>query len=216
MLHIRSVHRLAVLLALALVHPLQAQSGRIRGRVADDAGRPLAGARVTVTGTTLAVEARGDGSFELAAVPVGSRTLRAQRIGYHMAGQTVDVRADQTASAQFVLRADPLALEAIVVSGTFNPASKLESSTAITTFTVQQMGEQAPRGTAELLKSAPGFQVMSNSGETGADVTVRGLPVAEQSSFRYVSLQEDGLPVFEPSNLLFAFPDAMARLDATS
>ena len=194
---------------------LRAQAGTVRGSVSDDAGRPVAGARVLVVGTTLAAESRADGAFVLPAVPAGPRTVRAQRIGYRLATQQVEVRDGGTAELRFTLGADPLELDAVVVSGSFNPASKLESSTAITTFTEQRMDEQAPRGTAELLKSAPGFQVMSNSGETGADVTVRGLPVAEQSSFRYVSLREDGLPVFEPSNLLFAFPDAMARLDET-
>ena len=204
-----------VALIVATVSPLRAQSGALRGAVSDDAGRPVAGARVSIVGTTHATETRPNGSFDLRSVPVGNRTVRAQRLGYRQAEQAVDVRSGETGVVRIVLGADPLALEAVVVSGTFNPASKLESSTAITTFSEQQMLEQAPRGTAELLKSAPGFQVMSNSGETGADVTVRGLPVAEQSSFRYVRLQEDGLPVFEPSGLLFAFPDAMARLDET-
>ena len=202
-------------LLLFVGSPLRAQTGAVRGTVADDAGRPLSGARVSLVGTALVTESRPDGRFEIAAVPAGSRAVRAQRLGYRQTVQTVEVRSGDVATVRLVLGADPLALEAIVVSGSFNPASKLESSTAITTFSEQQILEQAPRGTAELLKSAPGFQVMSNSGETGADVTVRGLPVAEQSSFRYVRLQEDGLPVFEPSGLLFAFPDAMARLDET-
>jgi iron complex outermembrane recepter protein len=204
-----------VAVLLAAGSPLRAQTGAVHGTVADDAGRPLAGTRVSVVGTALATESRTDGRFDFAAVPAGSRSVRAQRLGYRQSVQTVEVRSGDVSLVRLVLRADPLALEAVVVSGTFNPASKLESSTAITTFSEQQIHEQAPRGTAELLKSAPGFQVMSNSGETGADVTVRGLPVAEQSSFRYVRLQEDGLPVFEPSGLLFAFPDAMARLDET-
>lgn len=206
--------RLAALL-LAAVSPLGAQTGALRGTVLDGGGRPLSGARVIVLGTMLTAEARPDGAFDLRAVPAGSRIVRAQLLGYRPAVQTVEVRSDQVGIVRLVLDADPLALAEVVVSGTFNPASKLESSTAITTFGEQQIREQAPRGTAELLKSAAGFQVMSNSGETGADVTVRGLPVAEQSSFRYVRLQEDGLPVFEPSGLLFAFPDAMARLDET-
>src|SRR3982751_76424 len=205
----------SILTLLVAVSPLAAQSAAGRASVSDDAGRPLAGARVSVVGSALAAESRADGSFELRGVPAGSRTVRAQRIGYRQATQTLEVRSGQGATIRFALTSDPLALEAVVVSGAFNAASKLESSTAITTFTAQQMNQQAPRGTAELLKSAPGFQVMSNSGETGADVTVRGLPVAEQSSFRYVRLQEDGLPVFEPSGLLFAFPDAMARIDET-
>jgi outer membrane receptor protein involved in Fe transport len=214
MRNFRSCLALVVVLVLAAT-TLHAQTGAVRGSVTDDAGRPLPGARVTVVGTSLAAESRPDGTFELRAVPAGSRTMRAQRIGYRLAAQTVQVLSGENTSVRFVVGADPLELEAVVVSGTFNPASKLESSTAITTVSARQIGEQAPRGVAELLKSVPGFQVMSNSGETGADVTVRGLPVAEQSSFRYVRLAEDGLPVFEPPGLLFAFPDAMARLDET-
>ncbi len=209
----RTVVASVATLLVAVASPLRAQSTAVRGSVSDDADRPLAGARVIIVGSALAAESRADGSFELRGVPAGNQTVRAQRIGYRQATQTLEVRSGAT--IRFVLASDPLALEGVVVSGIFNPASKLESSTAITTFTAQQMSEQAPRGTAELLKGAPGFQVMSNSGETGADVTVRGLPVAEQSSFRYVRLLEDGLPVFEPSGLIFAFPDAMARLDET-
>ena len=216
--------RRAGALALALLAltfpaaPAAAQSqetGALRGTVSDDGGRPIPGAHVLVVGTAVTTDTRADGSYELRGVPAGSRTVRAQRIGRRLATQTVTVAAGTTTAANFVLGDDPLELDAVVVSGSFNPASKLESSTAITTYSAQQVQEQAPRGTAELLKTAPGFQVMSNSGETGADVTVRGLPVAEQSSFRYVSLREDGLPAFEPSNLLFAFPDAMVRLDET-
>ena len=173
--------RLSLGIAASLVvasSPLRAQSAVVRGDVSDAAGRPVPAARVVVVGSTLGTESRADGTFELRAVPVGARTLRAQRIGYRVGTQPVDVRSGGATVVHFVLGSDPLALDAVVVSGTYNPASKLESSTAITTFDVQQMQQQAPRGTAELLKAAPGFQVMSNSGETGADVTVRGLPVA--------------------------------------
>jgi outer membrane receptor protein involved in Fe transport len=205
---------LAVLALLA--RPLHAQAaGALRGSVTDDAGRPLPGVRVIVVGTSLSAESRDDGTFDVRRVPLGTRVVRAQRIGRRLALDTVEVRAGEPAVVRLVLGADPLALDAVVVSGTFNPASKLESSTAITTLSVQEVAQRAPRGTAELLKSVPGFQVMSNSGETGADVTVRGLPQTANSSFRYISLQEDGLPAFEPPGLLFAFPDAMVRLDET-
>src|SRR4051794_24297185 len=154
---------LALLLTMAM--PLRAQSGVVHGTVSDEAGRPLAAARVSVAGTTLATESRSDGTFDLRAVPNGARVVRAQRIGYRAESVALDVRAGAVGVARFVLRSDPLALDAVVVSGTYNPASKLESSTAITTISAQQIQEQAPRGMAELLKSVPGFQVMSNSGE---------------------------------------------------
>ena len=210
----RTCRAVAVLLVLA-APALHAQTGAVRGTVTDDGGHGLPGVHVIVEGTTRVAESEPDGSFELHAVPTGSHIVRAQRIGYRFAIQRVDVTSAGMATVRFVLGADPLELDAVVVSGSFNPASKLESSTAITTFSSEQITKQAPRGVAELLKSVPGFQVMSNSGETGADVTVRGLPVAEQSSFRYVRLEEDGLPAFEAPGLLFAFPDAMVRIDET-
>ncbi len=215
MLRIARLSLAATILLVCARQQLYAQSGAVRGLVTDETGRALSGARVTVVGMALGSESRVDGSFELRSVPAGSRTVRIQLLGRRVTAQTVVVETGEAAVVQFVLVADPLALDAVVVSGTFNPASKLESSTAITTMTSQELEQRAPRGTAEMLKGVPGLQVMSNSGETGADVTVRGLPQTANSSFRYISLQEDGLPAFEAPGLLFAFPDAMVRLDET-
>ena len=202
-------------LLLCGAHPLLAQSGTIRGTVGDEAGQPMSGVQVGVVGTTLATETRADGRFELRGVPVGDRIVRARLLGRRLASQPVVVSTGGVTTVALTMVSDPLALDAVVVSGTFNPASKLESSTAITTVNPEEIEQRAPRGTAELLKGVPGLQVMSNSGETGADVTVRGLPQTANSSFRYISLQEDGLPAFEAPGLLFAFPDAMVRLDET-
>ena len=175
----------------------------------------MSGVHVGVVGTTLATESRADGRFELRGVPVGDRIVRARLLGRRLASQPVVIASGTVTTVALTMVSDPLALDAVVVSGTFNPASKLESSTAITTVNPEEIEQRAPRGTAELLKGVPGLQVMSNSGETGADVTVRGLPQTANSSFRYISLQEDGLPAFEAPGLLFAFPDAMVRLDET-
>jgi outer membrane receptor protein involved in Fe transport len=210
--------RLGLLIAALLfcgVRPLHAQTGTVRGSVNDETGHAISGVKVGVVGTQLTTESRTDGSFELRTVPAGSRIIRAQLLGRRLASQPVTVSSGAVATVSITMASDPLALDAVVVSGIFNPASKLESSTAITTVNPEEIVQRAPRGTAELLKGVPGLQVMSNSGETGADVTVRGLPQTANSSFRYISLQEDGLPAFEAPGLLFAFPDAMVRLDET-
>ncbi|MDB4882748.1 MAG: TonB-dependent receptor [Gemmatimonadetes bacterium] len=205
----------SVVLVLCAFQSLGAQSGAVRGRVTDEGGHPLPGAQIEIVGTGIGAAVRADGTFDVRAVPVGSQTVRARLLGRRAAVETVRIQAGATVNVELMLAADPLALDVMVVSGTFNPASKLESSTAITTMSPQEVEQRAPRGTAELLKGVPGLQVMSNSGETGADVTVRGLPQTANSSFRYISLQEDGLPAFEAPGLLFAFPDAMVRLDET-
>ena len=193
---------------------LGAQAPTVSGSVHDESGRPLDGALVSIEGRGAAVT-RSDGRFVIEGVPSGGHTLTVTAFGYRAATREILVGASGLTVPTILLAADPLSLQGVVVSGTFNQASTLESSTAITTVTPQVMEQRAPRGTADLLKAVPGLQVMSNSGETGADVTVRGLPQTANSSFRYISLQEDGLPAFEPPGLLFAFPDAMVRLDET-
>src|SRR5262245_33570594 len=97
----------AAALLLVATTSLQAQSGLVRGSVSDDAGRPLAAVRVIVVGATLATESRADGSFELRAVPVGARSVRAQRIGYRAGTLSVEVSASNAAVARFVLGSDP-------------------------------------------------------------------------------------------------------------
>lgn len=210
------VRLLGSLLLLVLARgTIEAQTGTVSGVVQDESGRPLDGVVVTLQDAARGTASRADGSFVLERVPAGNHRLLVSAFGYRPATLEVTVGAGGATLPPVVLAADPLSLEGVVVSGTFNAASTLESSTAITTVSPQVAEQRAPRGTADLLKAVPGLQVMSNSGETGADVTVRGLPQTANSSFRYISLQEDGLPAFEPPGLLFAFPDAMVRIDET-
>ena len=56
-----------------------------------------------------------------AACQSARRSVRAQRIGYRAGTQSVDVTASSAAVVRFTLGSDPLALEAVVVSGTLQP-----------------------------------------------------------------------------------------------
>ncbi|HET6569254.1 MAG TPA: TonB-dependent receptor [Rhodothermales bacterium] len=215
-----AISRVALLavcvLALCSSTPVAfAQTATVRGRVLDDDNRPLPGASVQVRGTTMASAADASGVYEITGLPEGTYILVATYIGYHVQERPVTTSAGATLEINFVLSEDPLGLSEVVVSGTFNAATKLESSTAITTLSPLQIEQRIPRGTSDLLRAVPGIQVNTTYGEIGSDVTVRGLPMTANSSYRYVSLQEDGLPVFEPPGLLFAFPDAMLRVDET-
>jgi len=203
-----------ILLALPTTHAF-AQAGSVQGRVVDAKSRPLQGATVLIENTTLGAATDKDGNFLIKDVPVGEQTLVVQFIGYSTVRKQIRVEDDQTTEADVTLTEDLLGLDEVVVSGTFNPATKLESSTSITTLDPQHISRRIPSGTADLLNAVPGLQVTDNYGTVGADVTVRGLPLTENSSFRYISLQEDGLPAFEVPGLLFAFPDAMVRHDET-
>lgn len=192
-----------------------AQTSTLNGFVSDDNLNPLQGATVQFQGTSIGTATNADGEYIIENAPLGEQTLIVSFIGYTTVRHQIFIERGDDIEIDFVLTEDLLGMEELVVSGTFNPATKLESSTAITTISPELINNRVPRGTADLLNAVPGMQVTSTYGEAGADVTVRGLPRTANSSFRYISLQEDGLRALEPPGMLFAFPDAYVRQDET-
>jgi len=209
----RALLAATVLVAMSLVSaPVSAQTGVIKGNVSDAEG-PLAGANVYLEGTTLGAATAPDGNYEIRAIPPGNYVLVASIIGYKVGKREVTVSAGETLTEDFTLQSDILNMDAVVVTGTINPKAKLESSVAISTVNAQEIERRAPRNTADLLKAIPGFYVESSGGEGGNNLFARGIPA--DGSFRYVSLQEDGLPVFEDGELMFGNADLFLRVDET-
>ncbi|MBB4806344.1 outer membrane receptor protein involved in Fe transport [Chryseobacterium defluvii] len=106
------------------------------------------------------------------------------------------------------------AIDQVVITGSANPKKKIESSTAISTFSAKEIQKQNPVSTAALLQKVPGFAVETSGGEVGNNLFARGIPSA--GAYEYVQVQEDGLPVFEDGALQFANADAFFRVDATT
>ena len=85
-------------------------------------------------------------------------------------------------------------LERIVVTGSAGRGQTiLESSVSVTSLNSEQLAREMPLGTADLLESVPGFWVEDSGGETNNNVAPRGLRGGE--GFRYIGVEEDGLPV---------------------
>jgi outer membrane receptor protein involved in Fe transport len=194
--------------------PAAAQdTGTVQGTVLDDAGTPIPGTQVAVVGTTRGTTSDADGRYRITGLPTGEQTLRASFVGYRSQTVTVTIRPGQTIQQDFTLVGDLLMMEEAVVTGAFNPRAKLESSVAITTLGAEEIETQAPQNTADLLKAVPGFYVESSGGEGGNNVFARGIPA--DGSYRYVSMQADGMPVFESPELAFTNVDLLYRLDET-
>ena len=187
----------------------EGQTGSISGRVLDEQGSGLAGANVTIQGSSIAAQTRGDGGYLLARVPAGPRTLRARLIGYRPQTASVTVTAGQTISQDFTMTRDPLQLEDVVVTGTQTPRTNLEASVAITTLTASEIEVAAPRSTTEMLRLVPGFtRVESSGGEVNQNITMRGI-LNEQ----FVAFLEDGMPVFPTMHTYFMNADNLFRFD---
>ncbi len=183
----------------------------IIGTVVDEQGSPLWNANIYLAGTGLGTTSGENGRFVLKRIPPGSYLLTAEFVGYKPYQRTIRLSSRDSLSLAIELQRDILNFEAIVVTGIQSPRTKLESSIAVTTVNLQEIVTRAPQNTADLLKAIPGFYVESSGGEGGNNLFARGMP--SDGSYRYVSLQEDGLPVFENSELMFANADIFLRVD---
>ncbi|MCG8444024.1 MAG: TonB-dependent receptor plug domain-containing protein, partial [Caulobacterales bacterium] len=101
-------------------------------------------------------------------------------------------------------------LDRIVVTGTTrSDTTALNSTVAITTATAAELAREAPLGIADSLELVPGFWVEDSGGEISNNVAPRGL--GGGSAFRFISIQEDGLPVLYDGSQV----DSLQRQDIT-
>ena len=184
------------------------QTGTIGGKVSDDRGTPVAGAVVSVEAGPGAVTG-ADGSYLIEDVRAGQHTLRVRLIGYRPQSQAVTVAAGQRVTQNFTLVGDPLNLEAVVVTGTNAPRTRLETSNATTVLSASEISLAAPRSTTEALRYVPGFtRVESSGGEVNENISMRGILGVE-----YVMFMEDGLPVYPTMHTFFMNADNLFRMD---
>jgi iron complex outermembrane recepter protein len=177
---------------------------QVSGTVKSANGDPLVGASVLVKGTANGTIADENGAFTLKNVAKGS-TLVISFIGFNT--QEINTEGETLA----IVLAESSALEEVVVTGVFDPRTRMQASVAISTLNSVQLDRIVPSSSVDLLKNMPGVYVNSAKGEVGSSVYTRGLNY--NGGFFYVSMQEDGLPVMGISGLVN--PDAYLRADAT-
>ncbi|MCY1078466.1 TonB-dependent receptor [Archangium lansingense] len=190
----------------------QEQGGTVQGQVTAAYGDPLWGVSVAAKGTKRSVQTDMKGNYTLTGLPPGEVTLDVRGEGFMSQSRKVTVSADAPAQANFALELDLLAVEEIVVTAQ-TPDRKVRSSTAISTLNEEEIKARMPRSTADLMRVVPGFYVESSGGEVGGNLFVRGLPA--DGSYRYVALMEDGMPVFDSTELFFVNNDIFVRVDET-
>ncbi len=86
----------------------------------------------------------------------------------------------------------PTTVDTVVVTGSTTRRTLLDASVAITTVTQAELEQKAPRTTADVLRTIPGFYVESSAGPVSNNYSVRGLPGGGQT---FVRLIEDGQPL---------------------
>jgi iron complex outermembrane recepter protein len=187
----------------------------VKGKVTDKtSAEPLNGVTIVVKGTTLGIITNNEGEYTLV-VPSKNVTLKFSFVGYETIEQTVG----ENSVLNIALSQSAISIDEVVVTGSFDERTKLESSVAISTINSKQIQILTPNSSIDLLKSVPGIFVNSSSGEIRNQVYTRGLGNEpgynnDVSGLYYLSLQEDGLPV---TNVVISnySSDVFYRSDAT-
>ena len=104
-------------LALLVASVAFGQSGKIAGRVTDDAGGPIPGANVVLVGDVRGAATDADGYYVILNISPGSYALRGSFIGFTpQTVQDVRVNIDQTTVIDFRLNASAVGLDEVVVT----------------------------------------------------------------------------------------------------
>jgi TonB-linked SusC/RagA family outer membrane protein len=149
--------------------------GRITGTVTGDGRQPVSDVQLSILNTRFGATTNAEGRFTIAGVPAGAYQVRAQRLGYTPATQSVTIRANETATVTFELTAVPTSLQAVVVTG-YTTQQRRDVSDAVSSVRSEDIQDQQVATLEEALRGrVPGVHIAA-SGEPGrpAQVIVRG------------------------------------------
>lgn len=177
--------------------PLVAQGGAsVMGRVTDSTNaQPVAGARVSVVGSTSATLTDRDGRYLLQGLAGGTITLRAQRIGFAPADRLVTLVEGGTVTQDFSLALVATTLSDVVVTG-YGTSTRENLSGAVSSVQANQIANTPLAGVdAAMQGRAAGVQVVQNAGNPGVGITVRIRGSASISASNQPLYVIDGVPM---------------------
>lgn len=166
----RWVRRLsAFLLLLFLGAAVHAQDRLITGKIFDSKdGSPLAGATVTVKGSTKGVSTGADGSFKLS-VPANATMIVVTSVGYGT--QEIDVSNKSEVAVNLVTT--NAALNEVVVVG-YGTAKKKDITGSVASVKEKDFNRGVMTAPDQLIQGkVAGVQMLNNSGQPGGATTVR-------------------------------------------
>ena len=181
----RAALRLSVLLCctagavLLVPGAVAGQGGTITGRITEGRfGQGVSGVLVEVEGTRLTAVADGEGRYQIADVPAGTRVLVVRHIGYKLERQSVTVVAGQIATVEIALTPLAIPLDAVIVTGEAGGARLRTIGHSVATINAVDAvaKSQAPSFTNLLIARAPGVRVNLPTGRIGAvpSINIRG------------------------------------------
>ena len=166
-------------MTLGLVPQAYAQTGTITGRVTTDGGQPLPAVQVAIAALNTGVLGQQNGTFTIQNVPAGTYQLTAQRLGYRSVTSDVTVTNGGTATVNFTLVQEALALDALVVTGTPGGTQRRAIGNVVTQVQAADVTARSPVTSMQdmLTARAPGLQFQRITGAVGegSRIQIRGI-----------------------------------------
>jgi iron complex outermembrane receptor protein len=177
-------NRWVTLLAFASFLPiaLGAQTtSAVTGRIIDrESGQPLAGAHISLPGTTQGAISRADGTYRLPLAP-GRHVVFVSYVGYAPRRDTVDVPPDQSVQRDYALEHGVSQLDAAIITGTrAHDRTVLNSAVPVDVLTPTEIRQTGQVETSQIIQLlAPSFNFPRPTIADGTDhvrpSTLRGL-----------------------------------------
>lgn len=207
---------LLLFITIALFQFTASSQNSIQGSIRDMKGAPVQNANISLSKNNITSSSNKKGVFTIKNISKGSYTITISHIGFKTISEIIVVEK-KSEKFNFTIEEDLLNLETVTVTGTFDPRTKLESSTSVSILDQKELTKIAPFGTASLLKNIPGTFVDASAGEVFTRVYSRGVSASAEDDlgWYYVSLQEDGLPVSLTQHSYYS-PDLFHRNDLST
>jgi len=187
----------ALLLGILLPMSVFAQNLDIRGVVKDQAGEPVPGTAIMVTGTVLGTVADVDGNFSIKNV-APEAVLEITSIGYKT--QTIDINGRQV--IDIVLEEDLALLDEVVVIG-YGTIDKKELTSAISHISNKDFLPTSSQSPAMMIQGKAAGVSITNTGtgdpNNSASIQIRG--ISSRSAGLGPLIVVDGVPGADMSNL---------------
>jgi len=165
-----------------------AQTHAVQGRVVDGDGAPVGYASVTVSGTQRGVAADGEGRFRLQGLETGRHTLLVAAQGYGAVEHPVVVPADGT--MRVVLDLDPVALEALSITGTMKAATVAASPVKVDVVPQAVLQRNATNNLTEAIQFVNGLYNQVDCGVCYTNnIRINGMEGP------YTAVLIDGMPI---------------------
>ncbi|MBU2996293.1 TonB-dependent receptor [Cellulophaga baltica] len=186
------------------------------GKINDRNGKPIVDASVVLNDKNFYAITDWDGNFKITEIPSGIYEVSISHLGYKTLQTKINF-LDEGIKQSFVLESDYLDLQNVIVTGTFDPRTQLESSTSVSVLNSKKLQTIYPKGTASLLQNISGTFVDAAAGEVFTKVYTRGISASAEDDlgWYYISLQEDGLPVSLTQHSYIS-PDIFYRADIST